>query len=197
MTRLDEIKDQVKTLYGDRFLRRCESKELAGRLGDQGASVQAARTDSSRTSCDQLCGSSQAVAAGQGHDITAPLDDDGSDTTAHSCSVVASAATSTVHHSVATSVERRQAQPAAAAVIVGSLQRHRAEQSEQLLGTRSIAAHGAPACAERRLDFVLRLSEQLLQQTRADFVLDRAQGFFSTAPPSARSRRGAGGRSVR
>ena len=36
-------------------------------------------------------------------DITAPLGDDGSDTTAHSCSVVASAATSTVHHSVATS----------------------------------------------------------------------------------------------
>ncbi len=32
-----------------------------------------------------------------------PLGDDGSDTTAHSCSVVASAATSTVHHSVATS----------------------------------------------------------------------------------------------
>ena len=31
-------------------------------------------------------------------DITAPLGDDGSDTTAHSCSVVASAATSTVHH---------------------------------------------------------------------------------------------------
>ena len=36
-------------------------------------------------------------------DITAPLGDDGSDTTAHSCSVVASAATSTVHHYVATS----------------------------------------------------------------------------------------------
>ncbi len=36
-------------------------------------------------------------------DITAPLGDDGSDTTAHSCSVVASVATSTVHHSVATS----------------------------------------------------------------------------------------------
>ncbi len=36
-------------------------------------------------------------------DITAPLGDDGSDTTAHSCSVVASAATSTVHYSVATS----------------------------------------------------------------------------------------------
>ena len=36
-------------------------------------------------------------------DITVPLGDDGSDTTAHSCSVVASAATSTVHHSVATS----------------------------------------------------------------------------------------------
>ena len=35
-------------------------------------------------------------------DITAPLGDDGSDTTAHSCSVVASAVTSTVHHSVAT-----------------------------------------------------------------------------------------------
>ena len=32
-----------------------------------------------------------------------PLGDDGSDTTAHSCSVVASAATSTVHHYVATS----------------------------------------------------------------------------------------------
>ena len=40
-------------------------------------------------------------------DITAPLGDDGSDTTAHSCSVVASAATSTVHHYVATSVGRR------------------------------------------------------------------------------------------
>ena len=37
-------------------------------------------------------------------DITAPLGDDGSDTTAHSCSVVASAATSTVHHYVATSI---------------------------------------------------------------------------------------------
>ena len=37
-------------------------------------------------------------------DITAPLGDDGSDTTAHSCSVVASAATSTVHHYVATSL---------------------------------------------------------------------------------------------
>ena len=36
-------------------------------------------------------------------DITAPLGDDGSDTTAHSCSVVTSAVTSTVHHSVATS----------------------------------------------------------------------------------------------
>ena len=35
MTRLDEIKDQVKTLYGDRFWRRCESKELAGRLGSR------------------------------------------------------------------------------------------------------------------------------------------------------------------
>ena len=40
-------------------------------------------------------------------DITAPLGDDGSDTTAHSCSVVASAATSTVHHSVATSLQCR------------------------------------------------------------------------------------------
>ena len=40
-------------------------------------------------------------------DITAPLGDDGSDTTAHSCSVVASAATSTVHHYVATSPRRR------------------------------------------------------------------------------------------
>ena len=39
-------------------------------------------------------------------DITAPLGDDGSDTTAHSCSVVASAATSTVHHYVATSSGR-------------------------------------------------------------------------------------------
>ena len=36
-------------------------------------------------------------------DITAPLGDYRSDTTAHSCSAVASAATSTVHHSVATS----------------------------------------------------------------------------------------------
>ena len=35
--------------------------------------------------------------------ITAPLGDDRSDTTAHRCSAVASAATSTVHHSVATS----------------------------------------------------------------------------------------------
>ena len=62
-------------------------------------------------------------------DITAPLGDDGSDTTAHSCSVVASAATSTVHHYVATSgrhaagrlqrrdglrAVRRPAEPAAA-----------------------------------------------------------------------------------
>ncbi len=41
-------------------------------------------------------------------DITAPLGDDGSDTTAHSCSVVASATTSTVHHYVATSVVWRE-----------------------------------------------------------------------------------------
>ncbi len=37
----------------------------------------------------------------------APLGDDGSDTTAHSCSVVASAATSTVHYSVDTSGRQR------------------------------------------------------------------------------------------
>ncbi len=46
-------------------------------------------------------------------DITAPLGDDGSDTTAHSCSVVASAATSTVHHSVATSPRAHRAALAA------------------------------------------------------------------------------------
>ena len=40
-------------------------------------------------------------------DITAPLGDDRFDTTAHSCSAVASAATSTVHHSVATSDLRK------------------------------------------------------------------------------------------
>ncbi len=52
-------------------------------------------------------------------DITAPLGDDGSDTTAHSCSVVASAATSTVHHSVATSMH--QLGPEAPLVVAGHL----------------------------------------------------------------------------
>ena len=67
-------------------------------------------------------------------DITAPLGDDGSDTTAHSCSVVASAATSTVHHYVATSEGRGNA-PSYSAAQPG----------------RAGAASGGPAAAPRRV----------------------------------------------
>ena len=70
-------------------------------------------------------------------DITAPLGDDESDTTAHSCSVVASAATSTVHYYVATSrVQAELAQRADEAEAWRSRQVQRARQEADLARQR-------------------------------------------------------------
>ena len=71
-------------------------------------------------------------------DITAPLGDDGSDTTAHSCSVVASAATSTVHHYVATSEKNKPLEQSKTNRWLRGLQQC-AEFADQLAGVRPVA----------------------------------------------------------
>ncbi len=81
---------------------------------------------------------------------------------------------------VEVAVERGRTPPAVPAVLVGPSQAHHAEQADQLLGPRPLAAQGAAAGAQRRLARVLGFLQQLFQQPRPGPVQGRASRLFES-----------------